>query len=296
MKCPACGGSVFTEWGRRPPYSILQCAACGLGATLPAPSEGQLAEVNKRIYGGEQRAAVYSSREKEFGQRYAAQIARIKRFKPAGSLLDLGCNIGMFMKAARASGFSVTGVEMNASCAAYGREKFGLDIRSASLEGAAFPAGSFDVITMLDVLEHVPDPRALLAGAFRALRPGGLLVAQSPNLNSFMARLTRENWSWLTPPDHLYHFTPEALSRLLACRGFRVVETRTWEPARDFTGNIYSGFPARGVAGRVLGKLLWLSALALVPLLQRAWWKLGRGGLVEVYAVKDAGWEDPLSL
>ena len=68
--------------------------------------------------------------------------------------------------------------------------------------------------------------------------------------------------------------------------GFRVAELRTWEPARDFTGNIYSSFPARGTAGRAFRKLLWLASLALAPIVQRSWWRLGRGGLIEVYAVK----------
>jgi 2-polyprenyl-3-methyl-5-hydroxy-6-metoxy-1,4-benzoquinol methylase len=248
-----------------------------------------LEEFNRSTYGGEERAAVYASRRTELEKRYAAHIAQIKHFKPEGALLDVGCNIGMFMKAVRDEGFAVTGVETNVCCAAYGREKFGLDIRSSSLAEAVFSAGAFDVVTMFDVLEHVPDLRALLSGVARALKPGGLLVVQSPNMDSFMAWLLKENWSWLTPPDHLYHFTPEALSRLLKDGGFKVIKMRTWEPAQDFTGDIYSRFPARGAAGRALRKILWLAALALVPLLQRFWWKYGRGGLVEVYAVKDDG-------
>ena len=286
MDCIICGGKAFAAWGRQGAYEILQCRACGLGATSPAPSAAQLAELNRGACGGEERAAVYASRRSEIEGRYAAQLARIKRFKPDGALLDVGCNIGMFMKAARDGGFAVTGVELNAGCAAYGRENFVLDIRSASLEGAAFPAGTSDVVTLFDVLEHVPDPRALLSGVRRTLKPGGLLVVQSPNLDSFMARLMKENWNWLTPPDHLYHFTPGALVRLLENGGFRVAELRTWEPARDFTGNIYSSFPARGTAGRAFRKLLWLASLALAPIVQRSWWRLGRGGLIEVYAVK----------
>lgn len=288
MDCVSCGGKEFFSWGRQGAYEILRCRACGLGVTSPAPSPAQLAEFNRGAYGGGDRAGVYASRRAELEKRYFGQLARIKRFKSAGALLDVGCNIGAFIKAAASRGFSVTGVEMNASCAAYGREKFGLDIRTGTLEGAAFPAGSFDAVTMFDVLEHVPDPGALLACAARALKPGGLLVVQSPNLDSFMARLLKENWNWLTPPDHLYHFTPGALSGLLERAGFRIAEIRTWEPAADFTGNIYSGFPARGAAGKALRKLLWLSSLALVPLLQRFWWLAGRGGLAEVYAVRKA--------
>jgi len=289
MDCLSCGGKAFSVWGRQGAYEVLQCLGCGLGVTSPAPSPAQLSELNRNAYGGAERGVVYASKQAELEKRYSAQLSRIKLFKPAGALLDVGCNIGMFMKTARDMGFAVTGVEMNGSCAAYGKEHFGLDIRPASLEGAAFPAGTFEVVTMFDVLEHVPDPGAFLSEAGRVLRPGGLLVVQSPNLDSFMAGLMKENWNWLTPPDHLYHFTPGALSGLVEKRGFKIAETRTWEPAADFTGNIYSGFPAHGAARKALRKLFWLSSLALVPLLQRLWWRLGKGGLAEVYAVKEAG-------
>ena len=284
--CAVCGGTAFYTWGWQGEYSILKCRACGLGITSPFPAAVQLEEMNRKTYEGEQRAAVYSARKKEFKQRYGGYLARIKRFKPAGALLDAGCNIGVFMNAARREGFEVTGVEINGSCAAYGRERFGLDIRALSLQAAAFPDGAFDVVTLFDVLEHVPDPRGFLTEVNRVLKNGGLLLAQSPNLDSFMARLMKENWSWLTPPDHLYHFTPGSLKRILEEQGFGVRELRTWEPAADFSGNIFSGFPARGLAGRALRKLLWLSGIVIIPVLQRIWWKIEKGGLIEVYAVK----------
>ena len=286
MDCVICGGKDFSAWGRQGAYEILQCRACGLGVPSPAPSAQQLSEYNLRAYRGEERAAVYASRREEFEKRYEAQIARIKHFQPGGALLDIGCNIGMFMKASRSRGFAVTGVEVNAGCAVYGRENFGLDIRSCSLEGADFPPETFDVVTVFDVLEHVPDPRAFLSAAGRVLKPGGLLVVQSPNFNSFMAWLLKGNWNWLTPPDHLYHFTPGALESLLGAHGFSVREVRTWEPAADFIGNIFSGLPARGSAGRALRKLLWLAGIVFIPLLQRLWWEIKKGGLIEVYAEK----------
>ncbi len=285
--CVVCGGNSFIRWGGQGGYSIMRCRGCGLGVTSPFPSAGALTEVNNSFYDAEKRADLYSSRREELGRRYKGYLSAIKELKPGGALLDVGCNIGMFMNAAVAAGFPAVGVEMNSGCAAYGREKFGLEIRTATLHGAAFPSGAFDVVTMFDVLEHVPDMHSFLAETARVLKKGGLLVVQSPNLGSLMAWLLRDGWVWLTPPDHLYHFTPGAMSRILGAHGFRVMKSRTWEPADDFKANIFSGFRASGLAARALRKALWLAAPVLIPLLQKLWWKAGKGGLIEVYAVKE---------
>jgi len=286
MECHICGCGDFYAWGRQGEYSIFQCRSCGLGVTSPFPVADTAEKINKETYNGEQRAAIYSAREKEFKKRYGGYLARIKRFKPEGSLLDVGCNIGLFMKAACQEGFAVTGIEMNASCAAYGKEKFGLDIHSSTLKTAAFRDGAFDVVTLFDVLEHIPDMGGFLAEVNRILKSGGLLVVQSPNLDSFMARLLKGNWSWLAPPDHLYHFTPRAMESILVANGLSVRDVRTWEPAADFSGNILSGFHARGLVGKMLKKVLWLAGIVLITFLQRLWWRIKRGGLLEIYAVK----------
>lgn len=286
MECIVCGGGNFSGWCRSGAYDILKCDGCGLGVTTPFPAPQEVAALNRGAYAPEQRAALYSKRAHELDRRYSLQLRRIRRYVPAGALLDIGCNIGLFVRAAAAAGFSASGAELNEACAAYGREKFGLRISSGALEGGDFAPRSFDVVTMFDVLEHAPAPTALLASAGRLLKPGGLLVVQSPNFGSLMAALFRENWRWLTPPDHLYHFTTSALARLLTAGGFSIAEARTWEPAEDFTGNIYTGWPAESAAWRVFRKLFWLSSLALVPALQRAWWAAGLGGLAEFYSIK----------
>ncbi|PIS47589.1 MAG: hypothetical protein COT17_02715 [Elusimicrobia bacterium CG08_land_8_20_14_0_20_51_18] len=286
MECIACGGKNFSVWGRKDAYEILKCAACGLGITWPQPSTAQIGEFNRDIYSARERAAAYEVRRRELDLRHEAALVKIMKFKRSGVLLDIGCNIGVFLKAARSAGFDVFGSEINTECATYGREKYGLDIRPGVVSAAGFNSGDFDVVTLFDVLEHVPEPFVFLKEVKRLLKSDGLLVLQAPNFDSFMAGLMRENWAWLTPPDHLYHFTPGSLLRLLKAVGFEIEEISTWEPAGDFIGNIYSDFPARSVTGRILRKFLWFFSIFLVPFFQRLWWKAGKGGLIGIYAVK----------
>jgi len=289
MNCPLCKKADYDEWGKVGKYSILICKKCGLGITAPFPTEKELAEANQEIYQVEQRIKTYLSRRSYFEKRYRDNITNIKRFKHEGKLLDVGCNIGLFLNVAREEGFSVIGVELNKGCAQYGRNNFKLDIRSDSLENIAFADQSIDVVTLFDVLEHVRDIHDFLSEVKRILKKDGVLVIQSPNIQSLMARLTKSNWNWLTPPDHLYHFTPATLGLLLKEHGFDIRLLNTWEPAEEFSNNLLSNF---NNMNSFLGKVLFLmnrvtKFLTITVLLtQRLWWRKRMGGLIELYAVK----------
>ena len=285
MKCPICNEASFTEWCKVQTYSILKCKGCGVGITAPFPKEDQLIELNKNNYNVEQRIQLYLSQQNYFKKRYEGYIKNIKSIIRTGKLLDIGCNIGFFMKIAQQAGFDVKGVELNEGCAAYGREKFCLDIDSKYLEDIGFPDKIFDVITLFDVLEHIPDIHRFIDELKRILKDDGLIVLQSPNLNSLMAEFTKNRWNWLTPPDHLYHFTPETMARLLWKHGFIIKKMKTWEPAVDFCNNLIASYQINGLIGDALQKLLRIFISIL--LLQKLWWRKKKGALIEVYAVKN---------
>jgi spore maturation protein CgeB len=288
MNCPVCNEQNYSLWGMVGPYEILTCKGCGLGITSPFPSTAVLAETNQEIYQVEQRIQAYLSRQYYFENRYKQYVKNIKTFKQKGRLLDVGCNIGLFLKVSRQEGFDVLGVELNKDCAEYGRKHYDLDIRSNYLDEVAFPDEYFDVITLFDVLEHVPDMHGFIAEVRRILKADGMLVLQLPNLNSVMAGITKSNWNWLTPPDHLYHFTPYTINKFLYLKGFSPKRTRSWEPADEFANNVLSSFKAKNLLGRIIFKVNQVTKLftLLVVLVQKFWWQAGKGGLLEIYAIK----------
>ena len=104
-------------------------------------------------------------------------------------LLDIGCAGGAFPVAARDLGFDPVGVEPSRWLADYGRRTYGLDIRNGILQEGMFPGDSFDVVTLWDVIEHVPDPHQLLTLVNSLLKPGGLLLVNYPDVGSIAARL-----------------------------------------------------------------------------------------------------------
>ncbi|MBI5903959.1 MAG: class I SAM-dependent methyltransferase [Deltaproteobacteria bacterium] len=288
MTCPVCKGESFSLWAKAGPYTIETCVACGLGITSPFPSAGAIAGTNEEIYTVENRIKAYLSRVDDFKKRYRRYLSNIKRFQEGGKLLDIGCNIGLFLTVAREEGFSVAGVELNRACADYARNTFGLEVFSDVVEKVGFASHGFDVVTLFDVLEHVPDIETFLSEVRRILKPGGLLVVQSPNLHSLMASLTKGEWVWLSPPDHIYHFTPSTLSRLLEANGFAVRKLRTWEPAKEFADNVIVARVAHPFLRRLLLAANDLTRAPALPLavLRRIRRGSRSGALVEVYAAR----------
>jgi SAM-dependent methyltransferase len=138
-----------------------------------------------------------------------------------GRLLDVGSGSGELLRAAEARGWDAVGVEPMDEAVARGRAQ-GLDVRAGLLADAGLPADSFDVACALHVLEHVPDARAFLRSLRDAVRVGGHVVVEVPNLASELRARTLGGWMHLRPLEHLTQFTPHTLRRALATSGLEL--------------------------------------------------------------------------
>lgn len=130
-----------------------------------------------------------------------------------GRLLDIGCGGGAAMKRMAGLGWQVEGVDFDEKAVQYARSN-GLDVRLGSVEAQAYPADTFDAVVMSHVLEHVPNPRALLLECQRILRPGGRLVSITPNASSWCHKVYESDWRGLEPPRHLHIFSAASLRNL----------------------------------------------------------------------------------
>jgi 2-polyprenyl-3-methyl-5-hydroxy-6-metoxy-1,4-benzoquinol methylase len=142
-----------------------------------------------------------------------------------GKLLDVGCWTGFFMKALEKRGWKTAGVEPVDAAAQWGRQNLKLDIRSAVFEKADFQAESFDMITLMHTLEHLPDPDAALERANKLLRPGGVIALETPNADCLAARILGRRWRQFIS-RHVAFFTPVTIARLLKRHGFENVRVR----------------------------------------------------------------------
>jgi 2-polyprenyl-3-methyl-5-hydroxy-6-metoxy-1,4-benzoquinol methylase len=141
-------------------------------------------------------------------------------------LLDVGCGSGEFLLRMRARGWDVLGVEPDPVAAAAARRRE-IDVRDGMLADAAFADDTFDAIVLSHVIEHVHDPIALLRECDRVLRPGGMLVMMTPNLNSVGHRRFGADWRGLEPPRHLHVFSVGALASCVERVGLLVSDVRT---------------------------------------------------------------------
>jgi SAM-dependent methyltransferase len=147
----------------------------------------------------------------------------VESFSPLRSsnrLLDVGCGAGSLLEAARRAGWDAEGVELSLGAVEHLRSA-GLRVFHGELAEAAYPSGYFDVVTASEIIEHVTDPRAMLAEIARILRPGGMFWGTTPHGRGFSARALGLKWSMVSPPEHLQLFSLGGMRRMLGETGFR---------------------------------------------------------------------------
>jgi 2-polyprenyl-3-methyl-5-hydroxy-6-metoxy-1,4-benzoquinol methylase len=221
-RCIVCGDEPAPLF-RRGELAVVR-SGCGLEWQRPFPSEERLRE----LYGGDYFARWGARDPAAFGRvrrmkhaSYRHVLREITRLRRDGRLLDVGCAMGFLLEVAEQSGFEGYGLELNPLALAEARKSFGERVQAGELGPGAFPGTSFDVITLIDVLEHVPDPVELLERARARLLPGGVLAAVLPNAASVVRRVLRSRWPHYAE-EHLFFWTPASLSLALTRTGLEV--------------------------------------------------------------------------
>ena len=194
---------------------LYACLECGTVQQPVLPAGAELHDLYRNM-----RDDAYLA--EETGRRATAGrlLDLIAAFVPDGRLLDVGCGPGLLLDEARRRGYETVGLELSRASATHAREELGLDVRELALED--FPeCGSFDVVVLADVLEHLDDPVAGIAQCAALLRPGGVLCVVTPDPSSATARLAGARW-WGYVPAHTCLLPRATLRELLAAAGLIV--------------------------------------------------------------------------
>jgi 2-polyprenyl-3-methyl-5-hydroxy-6-metoxy-1,4-benzoquinol methylase len=230
VPCLFCGVHDESLRFREDPFRVVQCRRCGLVYVNPRLPSERLHDMYQEAYWTSDRACEFGYTEYLAEAPLYLRTYRLRRRvilerRPGpGRVLDVGCAAGFFLSVMAELGWETTGVELSAPMVRYAVEQLGLaDIRRGDLLTLDLPAGHWDVVTLWDVIEHLEDPIAHLRAAARALKPDGLLVIETQNVASCFARLLGRKWQHYKHAEHLYHFDPRSLGRLLGLAGLERV-------------------------------------------------------------------------
>ena len=235
VPCNICGSNetrlVYQKWT----FNIVQCVACGLVYVNPRAFRVEEDDYFEGPY--------LSTIEKDghldegIATLYGQIIHNLNQRAELGKLLDVGCAMGHFLEFARKYGWDVEGVECSPYAAKYATERFGFQVHPVcALKDAHLQPDCYNSCVLVEVIEHLPDPREAMTEVWRLLQPGGLVYLTTPNFSSYLSLLVREHWYAIIPAGHLYYFDSSSLGKLLSSVGFTDVETVTLDGdfAKDF--------------------------------------------------------------
>jgi O-antigen/teichoic acid export membrane protein/2-polyprenyl-3-methyl-5-hydroxy-6-metoxy-1,4-benzoquinol methylase len=297
---PFMGGLKDRVYGAPGVWKLVRCNAksCGLTWLWPMPSVSERAEFYASYYTHETGAASPRTRPALFSEMERLRLARLgypvvaasdrgwlralSRLHPGGDaeldatvlylkapaggnrVLDLGCGSGDLMARLRGLGWDPVGVDTDPEAVATATGH-GLDARTGTLSDQVFPAGHFDAIVSSHVIEHLDQPVELLQECQRILKPGGVLVFVTPNLNSLCRHLFGQAWSSLDPPRHVMLHTERSLRRAASQAGLQIVSCGSTARYARSVLNLSIRLLMRGQLGghEAVG---WLGQLLALPI------------------------------
>lgn len=245
VPCGLCGSLRFRRLFREEyrignsetELEISRCVRCGLVSTSPRLTF----ESVRMVYRDDAERTIshnYCWEGSADISRFTRLLARLKGVAPKGRLLDVGCGAGHFLTEAKRCGhWDVMGVEPSVEAAREARRRSGIEVLASTLEESSLQEGSFHIISMLGVLEHLHDPLGTLRLARSLLKPNGILATYVPNFNYLRLKdaglacyLRKGCWSDLHPQEHLFHYTPATLGTMLDRGGFALLRLDIGRP------------------------------------------------------------------
>lgn len=263
---------------------IYECINCLLGFIKPKGTKfirSYKRGTKRNLYS----FAEYKSREHILRKRFERLIKVIKKYKKSGKVLDIGGGYGLFASVLQSRGkFKIEILEP------VQKIRFNIKLEQEPYKTTFEEFRSkkkYDVIIMMDVLEHFKEPLKNLKKAESLLKKDGILVIQTPNYKSLMAKICRF-WAWWMVEEHKFFFSPKSIRKILAKSGFEQKFLLTYEDLHDFKKNIDGNFTlfSNNILRKIVKILYYFIFFPVYLTARKLLWKFGYGGLIFIVAKK----------
>ena len=229
--CNLCGSTDLEDVGEKLGFTVVECSQCGLKFTNPRPNKKAREMLYRRRYYFDYRAWLGQKIKSESAIQESLlaeqQLRNILVYKRKGRFLDIGCSTGELLYAAQKRGFECWGVEPNEWAREFATKKRGLRVINKELQRLSFESSFFDVVSCMEVIEHIPDPLGGLQEINRILKNDGVLVLSTPNFGCADSQASGMNWKHNKPWEHIYLFDNAHLQKMLDLAGFSISHIKT---------------------------------------------------------------------
>ena len=229
IDCPYCKSEEATRVRKN--ADIVRCVSCGLIYLRTRPAKRALYEIyqayandtsHMRPPSSIVEAKTHGLRREWFVKEAIGYCASKK-----GNWLDIGCGWGALLMNLREHGFTPMGIEMTRNCLDFAALQLQIPVSNSQFTDSAISKNFCEAISMVHVFEHIPNPKETLSKIHDTLVPGGIFCGIVPNIESYCSDVQKEDWVWLDPTHHYFHYSPTTLRQKLEDAGFEVLQLYT---------------------------------------------------------------------
>ncbi len=210
------------------PFLVYKCRNCGF-LFQEIDEEKAYSFYTRGYYEGKE---TYSYQDERKNEKFAGYVwrkridilARMEKTLGEKNFLDVGCAFGGLMKVAEEKGYKSYGVEVSEYSGGYAMERFGKDrIFIGSIENIALPRDFFSMVTMIEVIEHIVNPKKAILNIYNSMKKDGVLLIQTANMRGLQAKIYGKNYHYFLP-GHVSYFNDKNLKNLLKQSGFSKIK------------------------------------------------------------------------
>jgi ubiquinone/menaquinone biosynthesis C-methylase UbiE len=218
--CPSCGNKLELNWFlfKKKKAEYFKCANCNLIYQNPQP----VFELSQDIYDGDhyhnryiQSEYIYFPTSNIYLKEIENNFQRLNYNSSGAKLLDVGCGIGYFLYLTKKKGYYVQGADISKWAGDYAKKHFDVDVITGNFLEIEFKENYYDVITIWQTIEHLPEPGLFLEKIYSILKPGGYLCVATPDTNSWIAKFYKKLWNCYIPDEHICLFNFKSMKIIL---------------------------------------------------------------------------------